>query len=372
MKGTGFFCFVVIMFAGVFANAQVGSKYKTNFYGYVQTDMVYDTQKNNGLGFGNEAIVYTDAIGPHERDFRIAAKETRFGVDISADEKVSAKIEMDFYGDNKVSSVTPRMRHAYIAINLLNNLEVLAGQYWQLTPLEFPLTLNAATLGASGCLWNRIPQVRFTYTFNDSFKVAAAAVRTNATAVDSNGTASGQPSVQANIVYKSKPVNLTLTGGYGEWEDADATSLTYTQRARMELIALGLSVPVYKFTLNGQLWAGQNLSDFFGGVYNPVQYGRNALKAKGGFANLRFDATKKLFFNAAYGQDDPDDKKLFATDTAPKRSKNETYLANINYMLYEKVRLSFEILQNYTTYKYPDHNNKVGDVRYQSSMRFNF
>lgn len=336
------------------------SKYKVNFYGHVKTDVVYDV---HGVA-GDDYAYYVASDKDAERDFRVSARGTRFGLDITANDSVSGKVEADFLGVTDGGSATDlRLRHAYVTIKD-GQYELLAGQTWHLTPLELSSTNNEFALGYSGVLWMRAPQVRLTRKFNDKLTAAVAAVRPTRKLVDAEGTASGAPQAQAQVQYKLGKAKLTLMGAYGQWKK------TTHQKGEVKLIDFGFNVPVMEgLTVNGQLWTGQNLYDFLGGI-GQNQYGTSAVKATGGFANVNIKPAGRFYYNLAYGVDNPVNSKIAAAATA--KTRNATALANVNWLAYEKITVTFEAAKMMTEYKLATGKDEIDNLHYQLSMKFPF
>lgn len=351
--------FMVALCGQASAQEAVTSKYKVNFYGFVKTDAVYDS---HGVA-GNDYLYYVDTDKAAARDFRVSSKGTRIGFDITDGDKVSAKIETDFQGDDTTNAGL-RLRHGYIALKAAK-FEILAGQTWQLTPLELSGTVNEFAMGFSGALWSRAPQLRATYKHNDALTFAAAAVRPTRVLTDNEGTSSGMPQAQAQAQLKIGKAKLTLMGALGVWRK------TTGERGEVKLADFGYNVPLTSaLTLNGQVWTGQNLYDFLGGAGNANQYGTASLRSSGGFANLAVKPAGRFSYNLAYGVDNPVNSDLAAATAA--KSKNETLLANATALVYEKVSVTLEASRMVTEYKLTSGMEDFETMHYQLSMKFPF
>lgn len=344
------------------------AKYKVNFYGFIKSDFAYDIHGVTGDDYSQ----YVVSEKASERDFRASARGTRFGLDITDGEMISAKIETDFFGlsENAASTSTAgssadlRVRHAYVTLKA-GKFEVLAGQTWHLLPLELSGTNNEFGLGYNGALWFRAPQLRLTYKANDRLTLAAAAVRPTRKLTDSEGTASGLPQAQAQAQLKVGKAKFTLMGAAGQWRNT-----TTGKKGDVLLADFGYNVPLGPvFTLNGQLWTGQNLYDFLGGLGN-VGYGSAEVKASGGFANLLVKPAGRFSYNVAYGVDNPEDAKIAAAAAA--KVKNTTVLANATCLVYEKVTVTLEAARQVTRYKLSAGYENRDNLHYQLSFKFPF
>jgi len=343
------------------------AKYKVNFYGHIKSDFSYDT---HGVA-GDDLTQYVVSQKAADRDFRASARGTRFGLDVTDGDKISAKIETDFEGlsENVASTTTAgttadlRVRHAYVTLKA-GKFEILAGQTWHLTPQEYSGTNNEFAMGYSGVLWYRAPQLRLTYKASDKVSFAAAAVRPTRKLTDSDGTASGLPQAQVQAQVKLGKTKLTLMGAAGQWRN------NAHRTGEILLADLGYNIPLGPvFTVNGQLWTGQNLYDFLGGIGN-VGYGSAKVKASGGFINILIKPAGRLFFNTAYGMDNPLDDKIQASATA--KIMNTTLMANANYLLYDKVTVTLEAAKEVTEYKLTSGDKELDNFHYQLSCKFPF
>lgn len=345
---------------------QTPPPYKVSFYGHIKTDFAYDTK---GVA-GDDYTQYVATERALDRDFRASARGTRLGLDLSDGDKVSGKVEADFLGLSENVETTSaggpttdlRLRHAYVAFKA-GKFQVLAGQTWHLLPLELSGTNNEFALGYSGALWYRAPQLRLTYAASERLSFSAAAVRPTRKLTDAEGTASGLPQAQAQAQLKLGKARLTLMGAYGQWRNTATL-----QKGEVQLADFGYSVPLTgALTLNGQVWTGQNLYDFLGGIGN-MGYGPAEAKASGGFANLLVRPAGRFSYNIAYGVDNPVNSRL----AAGSRTKNATLLANATCQVYEKVGVTLEAARQVTEYKlaagYEDREN----LHYQLSFKFPF
>lgn len=345
--------------AGAAAQEPATAKYKVNFYGHIKSDFSYDKR---GVA-GDDYMQYVASGRSLDRDFRASARGTRFGLDIGDGDKISAKIETDLLGDD-TGNAGMRLRHAYIAVKD-GKWEFLAGQTWHLLPLEFSGTNNEFALGHSGVLWMRTSQLRATYKADDRLSFAAAMARPTRAPVDNNGTASGLPQAQAQVQYRAGKARFTLMGAYGKWRNT-----TDMKTGEVQLLDLGYNIPLGSvLTLNGQVWTGQNLYDFLGGI-GQMGYGADEVKASGGFANLAIKPAGRLSYNLAYGVDNPVDSTVPASATA--RTKNTTMMANASCVAYEKITVTLEAARQTTEYKLTTGYAELDNLHYQLSFRFPF
>ena len=151
-------------------------------------------------------------------------------------------------------------------------------------------------------------------------------------------------------------------GALGQWRKNTG------EKGEVKLVDLGYNIPLMDgLTLNGQVWTGQNLYDFLGGI-GQNQYGTASVKASGGFANLNIKPAGRFSYNLAYGVDNPVDGTISTTP----RTRNATALANINWLAYEKVTMTFEAAKQMTEYATASGDEELDNLHYQFSMKFPF
>jgi hypothetical protein len=158
---------------------------KVDLSGFVRNDFIYDSRRNlDACDHLLEIYPLKPLYDSNGED--INAQPTaqflntfsRLGFGFSGLEmgktKINAFIEIDFTGG--IETPTLRLRHAYTLINWPKS-KLLVGRTWHPTFIEkvYPLTLNENT-GLPFQVFNRSPQIRFTYNFAPKFDLIAAAV----------------------------------------------------------------------------------------------------------------------------------------------------------------------------------------------------
>jgi len=349
---------LTLLLAAMPAAAETAAGFKTEFYGFIKTDLLYS---DHGV-YTNEYRVYA-ASGRNDRAFRSSARASRLGVNLSSG-PVSGKLEADFLGltdsiGGTAGTVSDlRLRQAYVAVKT-GRTEILAGQTFYPITADIPETLNDYYLGHSGALWSRAPQLRATVQTPAGFKFIAAAVRPTAKLTDAEGTHSARPSLQGKLEKTIGKARFSLAGAAGVWKS------TSTQKeADVSVTAAGFNVPCSIFTLYGEAWTGRNLTDFLGGLGN-TGYAEKGVRSSGGYAALKVKPSADLWFTAAYGVDDPKNSRL----AAKARSRNATALINGVARLSGLVETGLEISELRTEYKgLPDRSA----MNYQLSVKLAF
>lgn len=367
----------------------VSSKFDVTLYGYIKLDASYDTQRTTA---GN-LMFFVLPEGPDGRDdeFNMTANETRLGLRFRAPDidnvRVSGVLETDFYGGGSQNSPNPRLRLAYV--DLANgNLALRAGQDWETFIVTIPRIVNFSYLADAGALGLRRPQLRLTgvLPLGDVTHLTAkvAAARTIGQDLDGrgqdDGAAAGVPTAQGALVlecraFTTRPVRAGLSGHFGRETvgsymlDPDAAvPVAVPEKDYDTWSAIGsLSVPMgAMLALQGAIWTGENLHNYFGGVGQGInREQQQGIGASGGWVQLITDLSPNLNVNVAYGLDNPDADDL----NSGNRSRNELVFGNVFYRLNEAVTLAAEY--SYLTTSYKD-GEEVSNNRVQGSVIFRF
>ncbi|MBN1827110.1 MAG: hypothetical protein JW958_12705 [Candidatus Eisenbacteria bacterium] len=306
------------------------SEMKFTPYGFVRFDMIYDNTevaKGDWLLFvqpGESAQAEQDAL-------TATARHTRLGFDISKggcpeEGMVTAKIELDFAGGFPNSSTAARqpqvrLRHAWMQY-AKSNWALRFGQDWALISDPFPGTANFVVGAGAGNLWMRYPQIQFMQKF-DQFKYALSLNRPMAgnNKYDSfaggdfdpvgDGERSGMPWVMGRVWAMVDPVNISVGGHYGQEQINDLNLAAHDMDTYSVVGAVVLKQPKFSLTLNG--FYGENLNQFFGGVFQGfVRYDDKVenVVSFGGWGQVSVDLHEKWNLTVGGGMDDPDEEDL--------------------------------------------------------------
>lgn len=158
---------------------------KADLSGFVRNDFIFDTRRNlDACDHLLEMYPLKPQYDSQGEDLNAQPSAqflntfSRIGFNFSGLEmgktKINAFIEIDFTGGSETPTL--RLRHAYTLINWPKS-KLLVGRTWHPTFIEkvFPMTLNENT-GLPFQVFNRSPQVRFTYNFAPKLDLIAAAV----------------------------------------------------------------------------------------------------------------------------------------------------------------------------------------------------
>ncbi|MBN2068964.1 MAG: carbohydrate porin [Opitutales bacterium] len=351
-------------------------------YGYIKVDATYDSHKPFPSTGGLTLYAQPEVNGSDSQtDF--SARDSRLGLDfdlpVSHGIKATAKLETDFFSNGSETAYGLRLRHSYINLDFGDGLSVRAGQDWDAFFYVAPITVDAGFLGNAGHLYSRRPQLKLSKVVqldNDSkltFKLALA--KTSAGDSDllgqDDGLDSAQPTVEALIafdapIFTSKPAKFSIGGQFGK-ETLDQPGANDSRDFDSHLLVAGLHIPfAEQFALQANLWTGENLDGFLGGVGQGINTTLDtSVAAKGGWVQAVFYPTDRWNLNLGYGIDDPKDEDL----NPGGRSKNSRLFVSAFYQLTEAVTLAAEYSHITTGYKDA---SDASDNRIQLSTKYQF
>lgn len=351
------------------AQGTVTSKFDMSIYGYVKLDASYDSQRTAA---GNLMFfVLPEGASGKEDEFNFTARETRVGLNLAVPEvdglRMTGRIETDFYSGASENSPNIRLRLAYVDLEK-GAWAVRAGQDWETFIVAIPRIVNFSYLADAGALGLRRPQVRLTrmVKVSDTTKLVAkiAAARTIGQDIDGggqdDGAAAGYPSAQAALVLETAGIAgrrtvLGLSGHAGTEtvaaytvDGADGPVVVEEKEYDSWSLIGSLILPVSPtLQLQGAIWVGENLDNYFGGIgqgINPAL--QAAIRAEGGWAQLVYQPTATWNLNAGYGLDRPEEDDL----SAGYRAENELWFGSMFYRLTDAVTLAAEYSHLTTSY----------------------
>jgi len=300
----------------------------------------------------------------------------------------SASINFDFGGgfpatDNGVNDSLVQLRTAAVRLDW-KTTSVIAGQdqlfLSPLSPTSFASVI-VPPLSYAGNLWAWTPQLRVEHRFalsGDSAVTLQGGFLDPLTGeipgggyytwyrTPTAGEQSRQPAYAARAAYSHPVFGQTFTigtgayysrqnWGYGRMVDGWAATLDLN-------LPLGrrfaLSSEFYRGAAIGGLGAALGRSVLFNGMLSSPSTEVNPLNVVGGWGQLKFRATPKLEFNAAFGQDSPfaADVRYFGEQAnsyaAPFFTANRGAFGNVIYRPRSDLLLSMEYrrLRTFTIY----------------------
>jgi len=270
------------------------------------------------------------------------------------------------------------LRLAYLDAAWGEGWSLRLGQDWDAFTSFHPKMLDAGILAGTGHLWGRRPQARLTKVtpLGDATRLVLKAAVENGykNDVDSDGqqdsNASGVPQAVGQVALETRLLTrrdtvLSLSGLYGEERTRRTPSPdTYP----VELVQLAAQLPLADpFTLQGTLWAGQNLDAYYGGVMQGLNLAEGrAVSACGGWVEGVYDLTDRWSLALGYGLDNPSDGDL---SLAASRTFNERYFASLFYLVTANLMIGGEYALLRTEFKEEE---RVTDNRFQLSGQLSF
>jgi hypothetical protein len=369
------------------------SNLDVELYGFFKFDAAFDTGRTNA---GNYAKwVENDSSNSNDDQLNMTANQTRFGLNFKGPQddnlKTSGKVEIDFYGGEAENKSHIMMRHAYMKFDWPNEkTSLLAGQTWDvMSPLN-PGTLNYSVMWWSGNIGYRRPQIRLTKAFDLSngseLKFEGALARaiglsggstTDFTPGDA-GEDAGIPILQGRVsstvdLFENKPATVGLSGHWGR-EEYDTNAGGGNDKFDTWSLNLDLTQPINdRLTIKGELFTGENLSAYLGGIGQGVRNTgtaatpnyTNEIASKGGWVAASIGPCDKWNFNIGAGIDDPDDGDM----GSGSRTLNRSIFGNAIYSLNKNAKIGFELSHWHTEYK---SSGNADSIRAQTSFIYKF
>jgi hypothetical protein len=295
---------------------------------------------------------------PGTGNLSASARQTRLGLRVTgvtaANAKVSAVVEVDFYGGFPSTGIgdnmgVVRLRLANVRLDW-SHTSLILGQDWMVFAPVNPTSIAAAgipLMAAAGNPWARLPQARVEW--HDGHVLLQSAVLAPSTGdfsstfayVPASGSLSQVPFLQGRAAFTSsnwmdtkKPASIGVSGHYGRSRVITAAAdRTFDSRA----VAADWSVPIVnRLTLAGEVFTGRDLAGFQAGVFQgvntnfavitasgPVDDGGHAIETRGGWAQLSATVIPPLSVQLTWGLDDPRDETLVSVSRTDWRLRNQ-------------------------------------------------
>lgn len=343
-------------------------------YGMLWADMIYATQRNNP---GSYTFWINSADVDPEDAFAIDARRSRLGFDITGPDiplfhcaSSSGRVEIDFEGEfvleNKGSVL---LRHAYWQVKDEDFL-FLFGQTSDIISPLVPGTLNYSVQWNAGNIGYRRAQFRAERYYNVSDRLLITAqgslnqdIVTDFTAEPGVRRESANwPVIQGRLAATlgprgehCLPAVVGVSSHIGEtgfdFLSAGPPPLSLPPEQNFRAITWSINGDVRipftpYFGFQGEVFTGENLSAFLGGIGQGVcGCLRGPVASTGGWMELWYDWNPRLHSHVGYNIDNPrDEDMLFG------RSLNSAVFANIVYDLTPKLNMGFEVSHWRTEY----------------------
>lgn len=363
------------------------SGFPLQFYGFLRLDAYVNTARMNSIIL--PATVSPEdgtAIDDDDAGFALDPRLTRFGFDVKpgkfGDTTVGGKLEIDFA--NFPSGVpesrpAPRIRVAWIDM-ARDEYGLRVGQDWDVISPLFPAVNGELLMWNAGNTGDRRAQIQARFTPKESrFDLKAALGLTGAitnedldtVAGERDGFDSGLPHLQLRAGLKldgpveKKPLELGAWGAIGKTETD--TSFGGEKRHDVNIVGLDFQLPVSAaFSARGELWMGENLGDFRGGIGQSINTtSGDEIASEGGWAEFLYAASDKLKFHVGGTLDNPDHEDV--PDNRPER--NATVYVGTVKEWGTGVRTGFDVISWQTDWA----NSDDGDaLRFNLYFQFNF
>lgn len=315
---------------------------RLGFYGFVRLDAIFDDSRPNS--FQSPLFVQPEGPGSSLEDaenLTLHPRLTRFGMNFAGPQvaalgqgKLSGRLEIDFQNGGRESRPISRFRHAYLETSWQASSLLLGQTFDVISPL-FP-NVNADTLmWNAGNLGDRRPLVRYRRRLpNGRLSFDGAAGLTGAVDAQDldadevrDGEAAAVPHLQARIGIQSHEKDRWSLGVWGHAGRMETTA-PVGGKTHFDSSSFGLD---YRYALGeridlqGEVWTGEGLGDFRGGVGQSINVQTGELiSSSGGWLEIGAELGRSYALFAGYTVDDPDD------DDVPQRGRTQNrawYLA---------------------------------------------
>jgi len=301
------------------------------------------------------------------------------------------------YLSNGVNSGLVRLRTATIRLDW-KNTDVVAGQeqlfFQPNSPTSFA-SLIVPALSYAGNLWAWTPQIHVEHriALNDksTFTLQGGILDPLTGEPPLNytwyrapqaGERAGQPAYAGRIAYSHELYGHTLTIGTSGYYSRE--NYGYGRDVNGYAGMADWSVPLNtEFTLSGAFYRGQAIGGLGGGIGRSVLYNGPLvnpdtkvlpLNTVGGWVQLKYRATTKLEFNAAFGQDNPfaSEVRMFSDAQSygdPTLTRNQGAFASVIYRPRSDILFSLEY-RRLKTFSVYDDNATAGQVNLGMGILF--
>lgn len=341
---------------------------RLRFYGFARLDAIVDDSRPDSLQSPLFILSEDPRATPEdEESFTLHPRLTRLGMDFSgprveglAGAALSGKIEIDFQNGGRESRAVPRYRHVFLKL-AWRDVSLLAGQTSDVISPLFPTVNNDTLMWNAGNLGDRRAQVRVSHEpKGDGVRTSWAAGLGLTGAVDSqdldgdggrDGEAAALPNLQARIGIsipaggQERRLEVGLSGHVAREE----TARPVAGATRFDSSSLGLDfrLPLLpRLLLQGEVWRGENLSDFRGGIAQDVGPTGREVESRGGWLELGIPAPRYSVY-LGVTRDDPRDEDVPASG----RTSNGAWYLVQRFKPAKAFTLGLDLLDWTTKYK---------------------
>jgi len=252
--------------------------------------------------------------------------------------KFSGKAEFDLAGSSE-NNYAFHWRHLYVDAAHESGWSILFGQTWHLWKIVAPSEIDGAWMENTGHPYRRSPQLRVTKNWDwedSSLNVRVGVVKggpgmggdRDSDMIEDNSASpwvlvEGAAVYDRDMPWQNKEDNLQsrralvgVGGMYGrdrshQYNGVDFEGDLDDYDSMMGLFAMAM--PLWRFKLQGQIYAGQDLGGIQAGCAQTVLYHNweqgyvrgNAVRTVGGFIDLSYQMTEDWMFAVGWGCDNP-------------------------------------------------------------------
>ncbi len=287
-----------------------------SIYGFARLDMIVDDSQMSDA----QAPMWVEREAPNgefDGDMSIHPRLSRIGLELEKWRfgnfaKGAGKIEVDFQSGSAGVPAALNLRHAYFTVSW-GFFEILAGQTWDAISPLFPAANNDSMMWNAGNTGARRPQLRFTATPKDKWRVAVALGMAGAVDrqdLDDNGEYDGLdaavPMFQGIVEYRLRNRRGRIIR-MGVWGHSGAEALDNDEELVSQGMGAHLILPLNRsLTLLGEFFYGRNLSDIRGGIGQGVNpESTSEIASIGGWIETAHVFSSHYMFAVGAGFDDP-------------------------------------------------------------------
>jgi hypothetical protein len=351
-------------------------------YGYFWTNVIYASQRTNPGAY--TLFVFSEDL-EGEDAYTLDVRQTRLGVNVAGpevaalnDAETAGRVEIDFHGDFVIENRPGvLLRHGYWEVND-KTFRFLVGQTTDVISPLIPGTLNYGAGFFGGNIGYRRAQVRLeTYhdVSGDCRFICQGSLNQDITTdfPDEPGVhreSSNWPVLEGRLAVTlgqrgagDHPIELGVSGHIGETgfdflttgppplnlpPQDDVRFLTWS-------VNVDVRVPLADYCgVQGELFLGENLSAFLGGIGQGVcSCTRLPIRSRGGWLEVWYDWCPAWHSHAGCGVDDPRDG-----DSLIGRTYNQFVFANLLMDLSSYLSAGIEATYWATYY----HEERVGQI----------
>ena len=347
---------------------------RLELYGFVRIDAIYDDSRTDAAQTPTFVRSEDPRVGVrdqpnvtfHPRLTRVGGRVTPPAGALVSGSRLSARVEIDFQAGGRESRQPIRLRHGYVEMSW-SLVTLLAGQTSDLMSPLFPAVNGDTLMWNAGNLGDRRPEFRLTWASaanvdggRPTWTLAAGLGLPGA--IDPkdldhdgvrDGEASGVPNLQARLGFSSSSAVSGRSISVGASGHVGKESLTTRVGGQDAFTTWSASVDYEvevapRVDVRGELWTGENLSDFRGGIGQGigVASGRG-IPATGGWVETGVELSDVFRLSIGYTLEDPADRDI----PSQGRVKNFAWYVVNQFRLHRLLLVGIDYLRWTTEFK---------------------